>query len=285
MKTRREEDHRYSLRRVAVMIAPVIQLLGIGRIVHLVVERERLRQAAVGRAADLVQLAADPIGADQVHGIRLAAIVVAIAADHVDIELGHDRVDRDRRVVGEVPRSVQARFLAGVPHEDQRSLRRRSFAKCPGEGHQRHRARAVVVGAVPDVIAAGAGGDAAGGARRTLVAGRRRTIRVADVIVVGADRDVGVLQPRVAALDDGDDVVRELGPDDLVVDVDIDRQAHVVQAERWQRLLRRRFPFELVITGGRPAEEECQEFVRTGDVGSNRLIEPARRREVDRHVG
>ena len=81
------------------------------------------------------------------------------------------------------------------------------------------------------------------------------------------------------------DVVRELGPDDLVVDVDIDLETHVVHAERRQRLLRRRLPFELFITDGRPAEEECQEFVRTGDVGSNRLIEPARRREVDRHVG
>ena len=132
------------------------------------------------------------------------------------------------------------------------------------------------------MIVARAGGDPAGRSRRTLVAGRGRAIRVADVIVVGAHGDVGVLQPRIAAFDDADDVVGQLRPDDLVVDVDVEPERHVVQAEGRQRLLGGRFLPQLVVRHRRAAEQERQEFVGRRDVWRNRLVEAARRREIDR---
>ena len=171
MQPGREEDDRNALRRVAVVIASVVELFGIARIVDLVVERQRLRQRCVGRAADVVQLGADAIGADQVHRVRLARLVVAVPADHVDVQLRDDRVERHRRVVGEVPRAVQPALLAGVPDEQQRPLRPRPFAN----------ARASAINAtVPEPSSSAPfqmrsssapGGHAPGRAGRPLVAG------------------------------------------------------------------------------------------------------------------
>ena len=160
-----------------------------------------------------------------------------------------DLVDRHDREVGVVARSVEAGFLAGVPDEQQRSLRLRPQRERFRQRHQRHRPRPVIVGAVVDVVAragrvarltrasACAGGTAAESAS---AAGR---LRIADVIVVRAERDVRVFQLRVRARDDADDVAGELGADDGVVGVDVDRQLDALQRERRQRLLLRRQSF------------------------------------------
>ena len=121
----REEDDRDAFRGVAVVIAPVVDLFQIGRIVELVAERQRLRQLAVGGAIQVVQLRADPIGPHQIDRVRLARLVVAVAADHVDVQLRDDPLHRDRRVVREVARAEQAVLFADVPDEQQRSLRTR----------------------------------------------------------------------------------------------------------------------------------------------------------------
>ena len=42
MQSGRKEDDRNPLRRIAVVIAPVVHLFQVGGIVHLVIERERL---------------------------------------------------------------------------------------------------------------------------------------------------------------------------------------------------------------------------------------------------
>ena len=157
--------------RVSVMIAPVVGLLEIRWFVHLVVERGRFRQRTVGRSIDLVKLAADAIRAHQVHGVRFVRLVVAIAADHVDVQLRHDLVHRHGRVVGEISRAEQAALLAGMPDEEQRSARPLALGKCAGQRHQCHRAGSIVVGTVPDAIVAAPRGDAPGRPSTALAVG------------------------------------------------------------------------------------------------------------------
>ncbi len=45
------------------------------------------------------------------------------AADHVNIDLRHDRITRHRGIVGEVLRSPKAALAASVPDEENRPLR------------------------------------------------------------------------------------------------------------------------------------------------------------------
>ncbi len=171
VQARCEEDDRDALDRVAVVIAPEVELLEIGRVVHLVVERQRLRKRLVRLPADLVQFAADAIGADEVHRVGLARLVVAVPPDHVDVQLGHDPLERHRRVIGEVPRTQQTALFAGVPDEQQRPLRAADpSARSSRDRHQRHRPRTIIVGAVPDTIGGFAGRDAS---RRRRAAGCR----------------------------------------------------------------------------------------------------------------
>jgi len=80
-------------------------------------------------------------------------VLVAASADHVDVQLGHDGVAGDGRVLGEVARAQHAVLLADVPDEQQRPLRldagmREGF----GDLENADRARAVVVGAVVDRV-------------------------------------------------------------------------------------------------------------------------------------
>jgi len=107
-------------------------------------------------------------------------------------------------------------------------------------------------------------------------------LRVADMIVVRAERNVRALQRRIAALDDGGDILRETRAHDLIVCVDVERQLHAVEAERRQRILRVRFSFELAVLDWRPAEQQLEEFVRGGDDRSDRQIEALRRGEICR---
>ena len=73
-----------------------------------------------------------------------------------------------------------------------------------------------------------------------------------------AEGDIRVLQLRVGALDDSDDIVRELGANDLVIGVDVERNLHARQCEGRQRLLRRSFAFQLLVPFGRMAEDELE---------------------------
>ena len=92
------------------------------------------------------------------------------------------------------------------------------------------------------------GVDAPGRRRRAAAAvGRDLAFRVADVIVVRAERDVGGLQLRIAAFDDADDVLGELRANDLVVGVDVEGERDAVETKRRQRLLRVGLALQLVV--------------------------------------
>ena len=172
-------------------------------------------------------------------------IVAAVAADHVDVELRRDLVERHDRIVRHVARPVQPGFLARVPDEQQRALRLRSGARTP--------CAIAIIATVPDPSSSAPLLMMSPGARRVArladAAARRvaadqpppRLARqrrlIADVVVVGAERDVGVLQLRIRAWNDADDVARQAGPDDVVVGVDVDRDRDALQRKGGQRLL------------------------------------------------
>ena len=155
-------------------------------------------------------------------------------------------------MIGEPARAEQSLLLAGVPDEEQRALRlHRRAGERLGDLEHRHRARAVVVGAVVDRVAAhraqrahriavdANGRDTrlhvallvgreprAGGILRREPASRvvemQRVVvhrtggAQADVIAVGADRDELAAERRIAAPQDRDDVARRrLGLDEL----------------------------------------------------------------------
>ena len=132
----------------------------------------------------------------------------------------------------------------------------------------------------PGVTTAGRAGSS-----RRLRSGRDLAFRVADVVVVRAERDVGVLQLRIAALDDADDVLRELRADDLVVGVDVEGQRHAVEPERRQRLPRLGLPLQLVVFDGRVAEEKLEERIAAGRAWRHGRVEPLGRGEVGRWNG
>ncbi len=175
---------------------------------------------------------------------------------------------------------VQPALLARVPDEQQRPLRPRALRERAGERHQRHRARAVVVRAVPDAIVERAGADAPGRLRAPAVA--HRVLRVADVVVVRAERDVGVPQRGIRALDEGDHVLGELGPDDRVVGVDVERERHAGKLEVRQRILRGGLPRERVVGLRRAAEQKRQHLGAHRDRRRPRAIEPLDGRKIHR---
>ncbi len=246
----REEDDRDAFPRVTVVIAPVVHLLEIRRIVHLVIERERRGQPAIRIAVDLVELAADPIRSDDVDRVDLARLVVAVSADHVDVQLRDDVRHRHGGIVGEIPRPEEPAFLSRVPDEEQRPLRPRALRERFRKRHHRHRPRSVVVRAVPDAIVGRPRRDAAGRA----AAFARLAVEISDVVVMRAERDIRILQTRIGAFHHGDHVLRALHADDVVGHVHVERNRHVVESERRQVVARLGEPLQVVVLHGRAAE-------------------------------
>ena len=66
METRRIEDDWNALRGIAVVVAAIVNLLEIGRIIELVVELERFGEMRVCINAEVVELGADSIRANQI---------------------------------------------------------------------------------------------------------------------------------------------------------------------------------------------------------------------------
>ena len=100
------------------------------------------------------------------------------------------------------------------------------------------------------------------GAARRVVAGRDFAFGVADVVVVRAERHVGVLQLRIGAL--------RRSPTTFCVscvrtisysDVDVERQRHVVEPERRERLPRLGPALQLVVFDRRAAEQKLEKGV------------------------
>src|SRR5205085_7545593 len=87
--------------------------------------------------------------------------------------------------------------LAAMPDEEDRAGGARPLSKGFGDGQDGDGAGAIVVRAVADVVAVGCAALTAFG-------------RVADVIVMRAERDVLLLECFVSAFEYADDVLREL---------------------------------------------------------------------------
>src|SRR3989442_7860677 len=74
--------------------------------------------------------------------------------------------------------------------------------------------------------------------------------------------------------------MHELRADNLIVGVEVERELHADEPERRQRLLRRRFLFELVVLHRRLAEQKREERIGRGDARRKRRVEPLHGREV-----
>src|SRR6267142_601198 len=103
---RREERDGNAVARVHVVIAPAVVLLRMPRGVELIIERERLLPSLVHGLDQIAELGREPARADELQVSRTAAslVVGAAPAHHVHVELRHDRVARDRRMVREILR-------------------------------------------------------------------------------------------------------------------------------------------------------------------------------------
>ena len=112
---------------------------------------------------------------------------------HIEIDRGRDPIDWDGRVVREVLGAEQAFLFSGVRHEQDRSPRAFGARRERTSNlEQRGNSCGVVERAVVDVIAGPAAGDT-------------------DVIGVGHQRDVLILQRRIGTADDAHDLrTREL---------------------------------------------------------------------------
>ena len=93
--------------------------------VVLVVEVEAVLALRVHPLDQVAQLGGEPAGADELEvapARRSAMSLGAAPADHVDVELGHDRVARHGGMPGEPVGAEQAQLLGGVPDEEHRAL-------------------------------------------------------------------------------------------------------------------------------------------------------------------
>ena len=166
-------------RRVAVVIAARVDLLGIGGIVELVVETQRLlggsRLAACASRSSSVLMRSDPtrytVFASLALSSRLRPIMSMLSCATM----------RSRSTVGwsdEVERAPSSALFARVPHEQHRPLRPRPERERARHRHQRHRPRSVVVRAVPDAIGFRARRDASRRARAAGALGGGRRARL-----------------------------------------------------------------------------------------------------------
>ena len=245
-----KEDDGDTLRRIAVMIAPVINPFGIGRIVQRVIEPERLRQSRVRIDHDVMQFGADAVGTDRVYRIGFRCLVVVITSDHVHIELRHNLVERHCRIIREVSGTVESSFFAGMPNEQKRTLRLWSEREGARNADQCCGSRSIIIGAVRNAICR---------------AFRKNALYVPNVVVVRAESDVGVLQLRVGAVNDADNVARVLGVDHLIIGIEVEGQSNAFQREPGQILLLLTHRFEIGVLDLRSAEKEFEKLIGGGD--------------------
>src|SRR5205814_7814648 len=140
-----------------------------------------------------MQLRADPVCADRVDRIRFRFLIVAIAPDHVDVELRDDVIERYRRVIRIISGTVEAVLLARMPNEDLRALLFRAAREGTRKSDQRGGSGTIVVGAVVDSIRLSVGQD---------------SLRITDMVIVGTESDVRVFELGIGSFDAADDVAR-----------------------------------------------------------------------------
>src|SRR5450759_4908875 len=90
-----------------------------------VVEAEWSRLALVYRFHDVTQLGREPARSHELQIRRSATheIERAATADHVHVQLRHDRVSRNGGIVREVSRSQEARLFSRGTEEEERPAR------------------------------------------------------------------------------------------------------------------------------------------------------------------
>ena len=166
-----EEGDRDPVARVHVVVAAAVEVVGVpvG-----IVGRSRTtspylpsRFTCSARSPSSVESRREPIAWMYPGRRSFSSLGGPPRRDHVDVDLRHDRIARHRRVIGEPAAALEPRLLAGVPHEEQRPLRRCSArAIASAISSSAHRARAVVVRAVDDRVEARRP-ELAGGCRRS----------------------------------------------------------------------------------------------------------------------
>ena len=154
-----------------------------------------------------------------------------------------------------------------MPDEQQRTFRLRTCRESPRNRKDPDSTRTVVVGPVVDPVFG-------------IAARAWRSLAVAGVIVVSAVQNVGVLQRRVAAFDDADDVAGVAGADDLVVGVDVEGQLDVLEDDRRECLLAGGALFQIGVLELRRAEEELEELVLRSHRRRDLVVEPLHGREI-----
>src|SRR4029434_1903913 len=105
MQARKEENDGDAFGGITEVIAAEVDALGISRIVHLEIDIERNTQAGVGIDQEIMEFSTDAVCAYGIYGILLGIQVIPVSTDHIDIELGNDAADRNRRMIGEKFRS------------------------------------------------------------------------------------------------------------------------------------------------------------------------------------
>ena len=76
-------------------------------------------------------------------------------ADHLELEVGDNRVERHRRMLEKVAGAIAAGLFAAEPGEEDRPFRPASLRQCLGQLQHRHRSRGVVVRAVENGVGRG----------------------------------------------------------------------------------------------------------------------------------
>ena len=76
-----------------------------------------------------MKIGADAVGADRIDGVLFRILVVAVAADHIDVELRNDAFDRNRGMIGQILGAPQPALLSCMPREHQGTTRTRSCHK------------------------------------------------------------------------------------------------------------------------------------------------------------
>ena len=137
-------------------------------------------------ARSLVKVGGGSVAADEDH-------VVSHSADHVEVEHRDDLVERNGWMGAEIHAAEQAALFAGESDEDDRAILSGPMGESScGEFQHRDGARAVVIGAVVDLVRVGR---------------EASDLAAAEMIVVGADDDELIFM-RAFAGEIGDDVVK-----------------------------------------------------------------------------
>ncbi len=117
----------------------------------------------------LLQIIAADIGTDDedlagihenMRGIGIGKAGTFGAADHINVQVRHDFAEIHGRKFVEVLRTPETFFFSSVPQEDDAALRPDAIGSARGismsNAEQRRRTGAVIIGAIVDVVGAGA---------------------------------------------------------------------------------------------------------------------------------